>query len=66
MVNSSNYLSKYIPNSITVLSLCSGLTSIRFSFNEEWKISIYLILLAAFFDFFDGWFARGEVILVLN
>ena len=58
MVNSSNYLSKYIPNSITVLSLCSGLTSIRFSFNEEWKISIYLILLAAFFDFFDGWFAR--------
>ena len=58
MENSSNYLSKYIPNSITVLSLCSGLTSIRFSFNEEWKISIYLILLAAFFDFFDGWFAR--------
>ena len=58
MEKSSNYLSKYIPNSITILSLCSGLTSIRFSINEQWKISIYLILLASIFDFFDGWFAR--------
>ena len=58
MENSSNYLSKYIPNSITILSLCSGLTSIRFSIDNEWKIAIYLILLAAIFDFFDGWFAR--------
>ena len=58
MKNSTNYLSKYIPNSITILSLCSGLTSIRFAINEEWKISIYLILLAAIFDFFDGWVAR--------
>ena len=58
MEKSSNYLSKYIPNSITILSLCSGLTSIRFSINEQWKIAIYLILLASIFDFFDGWFAR--------
>jgi len=58
MENSSNYLSKYIPNSITILSLCSGLTSIRFSITQEWKIAIYLILLASIFDFFDGWFAR--------
>ena len=58
MEKTSNYLSKYIPNSITILSLCSGLTSIRFSINEQWKISIYLILLASIFDFFDGWFAR--------
>ncbi len=58
MENKSSYLSKYLPNSITILSLCCGLTSIRFSINEEWKISIYLIILAAIFDFFDGWFAR--------
>jgi CDP-diacylglycerol--serine O-phosphatidyltransferase len=58
MENKSNYLSKYIPNSITILSLCSGLTSIRYSIIEEWKIAIYLILLASLFDFFDGWFAR--------
>ena len=35
-----------------------GLTSIRFSINGEWKIAIYLIIFAAVFDFFDGWFAR--------
>ena len=58
MENNSNYLSKYIPNSITILSLCCGLTSIKFSINEEWKISILLIILASIFDFFDGWFAR--------
>ena len=58
MSKSSNYLSKYIPNSITILSLCSGLTSIRYTIMEEWKIAIYLIILAGIFDFFDGWFAR--------
>ena len=58
MENPSNYLSKYIPNSITILSLCCGLTSIRYSINEEWKIAIYLIIFAAVFDFLDGWFAR--------
>ena len=58
MENPSSYLSKYIPNSITILSLCCGLTSIRFSINEDWKIAIYLIIFAAVFDFFDGWFAR--------
>ena len=58
MENPSRYLSKYIPNSITILSLCCGLTSIRFSINEDWKIAIYLIIFASVFDFFDGWFAR--------
>ena len=58
MQNNSSYLSKYIPNSITILSLCCGLTSIKFSLSQDWKISIYLIIFAAIFDFSDGWFAR--------
>jgi|TARA_B110000438_G_scaffold300869_1_gene354302 CDP-diacylglycerol---serine O-phosphatidyltransferase len=58
MNNSQSYLSKYVPNSITILSLCCGLTSIKFSINEEWKVSIYLIIFASVLDFFDGWFAR--------
>ena len=57
-MESNNSVTKYIPNIVTVFSLVSGFTSIRFSLNEEWKIAIYLILLAAIFDFFDGWFAR--------
>ncbi len=58
MENPSNYLSKYVPNSITILSLCCGLTSIRYSIDQEWNIAIYLIIFASVFDFFDGWFAR--------
>ena len=58
MNNQSNFLIKYIPNAITILSLCCGLTSIKFSFAEEWKIAIFLIIFASIFDFFDGWFAR--------
>ena len=57
MDSNSNFLYKYIPNTITVLSLCCGLSSIRFSINEDWKTAILLIIFAAIFDFFDGWFA---------
>jgi len=53
-----NIISKYVPNFITLLSLSSGFTSIRFSLNGELELAIYLILLATIFDFFDGWFAR--------
>ena len=58
MENNSNNIIKFIPNTITILSLCCGFTSIRFSLSEEWQIAIFLIILAAIFDFFDGWFAR--------
>ena len=54
----NNYIIRYVPNFVTLLSLTSGFTSIRFSLNGEWKIAIYLILLASIFDFFDGWFAK--------
>ena len=57
MDSNSNFLYKYIPNTITVLSLCCGLSSIRYSINEDWKTAILLIIFAAIFDFFDGWFA---------
>ena len=58
MNNNSNYLAKFVPNSITILSLCCGLSSIRFSILNEWKIAILLIVFAGIFDFFDGWFAN--------
>jgi len=57
-MNEQNIIVKYVPNFVTLLSLSSGFTSISFSLNNEWKIAIYLILLATIFDFFDGWFAR--------
>ena len=57
-MSEQNIISKYVPNFITLLSLSSGFTSIRFSLKGDWEISVYLILLATIFDFFDGWFAR--------
>ena len=57
-MSEQNIISKYVPNFITLLSLSSGFTSIRFSLKGEWELAIYLILLATIFDFFDGWFAR--------
>ena len=58
MESNSNYLTKFIPNTITILSLCCGLTSIRFSILNDWEIAILLIVMSVIFDFFDGWFAR--------
>ena len=49
---------RFIPNSITLLSLIAGLSSIKFTIQGSWKLSVLMIMLAAFFDFFDGWMAR--------
>ena len=57
-MNDTNNITKYIPNFVTLLCLSSGFTSIMYSLNKDWKIAVYLILIAAIFDFFDGWFAR--------
>ena len=63
MEKNSNFLGKYIPNAITLLSLSCGLSSIRFSIINDWQTAILLIIFAGILDFFDGWFAkklRGE------
>ncbi len=49
---------KFIPNSITLMSLIAGISSIKFSIQGNWELSVLMIMLAAFFDFFDGWMAR--------
>lgn len=46
------------PNMLTVLALCAGLTSIRFSLNESWQLAVMAILVAAVFDGLDGRLAR--------
>ena len=56
--NKTNNISKLIPNGITMLALCSGLTSIRYSILENWKLAALLIIIASILDFFDGWFAK--------
>ncbi|WP_237155115.1 CDP-diacylglycerol--serine O-phosphatidyltransferase [Oryzibacter oryziterrae] len=47
-----------IPNMVTLLSLCAGLTAIRMTFEERYEIAIYAIFAAAILDSLDGRIAR--------
>jgi CDP-diacylglycerol--serine O-phosphatidyltransferase len=53
-----NQIKKHIPNTITSLNLLSGCISIVLAFEGYITFSVYMIFLAAFFDFLDGMSAR--------
>ena len=47
-----------LPNMITLIGVCVGLSSINFALNENYKLSIIAILFAAIMDGLDGRIAR--------
>ncbi|KZL17805.1 CDP-alcohol phosphatidyltransferase [Pseudovibrio axinellae] len=47
-----------LPNVVTLLALCSGLTAIRMAMEDRWQLAIAAILLAAILDALDGRVAR--------
>lgn len=49
---------KLVPNMVTMLALCSGMTSIRYAIQESWSKAVLFIFLAALFDGVDGRVAR--------
>ncbi|MDK2979052.1 MAG: CDP-diacylglycerol---serine O-phosphatidyltransferase [Bacteroidales bacterium] len=49
---------RYIPNFVTSLNLLSGCLSIVLAFEGYLLLAVYMIFLAALFDFFDGMTAR--------
>jgi CDP-diacylglycerol--serine O-phosphatidyltransferase len=49
---------KIVPNIVTMLALCSGMTSIRYAIQESWSKAVLFIFLAALFDGLDGRVAR--------
>jgi len=51
-------LTRLLPNMLTLLSLCSGLTGIRFAMQYRWEFAVAAILLASIFDVLDGRVAR--------
>lgn len=51
-------LTRLLPNMLTLLSLCSGLTGIRFSLQAKWQEAVMAIVIAAVFDILDGRVAR--------
>ncbi len=49
---------RVLPNAITVLALCSGLSAVQFALNGYFELSIAAVGLAAVFDSLDGRIAR--------
>ena len=49
---------KIAPNIVTMLALCAGVTSIRYSIQAEWVKAVLCVFIAAFFDGLDGRVAR--------
>lgn len=47
-----------VPNLITVLAICAGLTGIRLAFEGRFELAVAMVLLAAFLDGVDGRVAR--------
>lgn len=51
-------MKKQIPNLLTLLNLACGTIAITLALEGQWQWAVYLLLLAAGFDFFDGLAAR--------
>jgi len=49
---------RLVPNMVTMMALCSGITSIRYSITQNWTQAVLCIFLAALFDGLDGRVAR--------
>ena len=47
-----------VPNVITILSICAGMTGIRYAFEGRFELAVVLVLGAAFLDGIDGRIAR--------
>jgi len=47
-----------LPNIITVLAICAGMTGVRLAFEQRFDVAVAMVLLAAFLDGVDGRVAR--------
>ena len=60
--NDSSYINNqiryFIPNLVTILAICAGITSIKFAFDGRDQVAILLVIVAALLDGFDGRIAR--------
>ncbi len=49
---------KFLPSMLTMMALCSGVTSVRYAIHDDWVKAVICIFLAALFDGLDGRVAR--------
>jgi CDP-diacylglycerol--serine O-phosphatidyltransferase len=47
-----------VPNAVTALALCSGLSGVRFAIAEDWEKAVAAVAIAAVLDGLDGRIAR--------
>jgi CDP-diacylglycerol--serine O-phosphatidyltransferase len=51
-------LNRLIPNMLTIIALCAGLTAIRFGLLGHWEKAVFAIVVAGILDGLDGRIAR--------
>jgi CDP-diacylglycerol--serine O-phosphatidyltransferase len=51
-------VNRMVPNVLTLLALCAGMTAIRYAVNENFQAACYAIIVAGIFDGLDGRIAR--------
>ncbi len=51
-------LNMMIPNLLTLMSLCAGLSAMRFALLAKWEWAVVAVILAGFLDNLDGRMAR--------
>jgi len=49
---------RMVPNVLTLLALCAGMTAIRFAVNGDFQYAVFAIIAAGIFDGLDGRLAR--------
>jgi CDP-diacylglycerol--serine O-phosphatidyltransferase len=55
---SDRSLNRMIPNILTLLALCAGMTAVRFAMNGNFQAAVLAIIVAGIFDGLDGRIAR--------
>ncbi|HEX2151283.1 MAG TPA: CDP-diacylglycerol--serine O-phosphatidyltransferase, partial [Stellaceae bacterium] len=51
-------VNRMVPNILTLLALCAGMTAIRFAVNGQFEYAVFAIIAAGIFDGLDGRLAR--------
>lgn len=52
------HINHFLPNVVTVLALCTGLTAVRFGVQGRWELAVGAVIAAAVLDSLDGRLAR--------
>lgn len=58
-LRSGQSLNRLIPNALTLLALCAGVTAMRYALDGAWERAVIAVLVAAVLDGLDGRIARA-------